>query len=150
VNTRRARLPSDLHRQPPLTLHDVRERLPWLLPGAVAVAILMGVAAAVDGGRLLVWDAAVTDAAVHLRRPGVDRAALWLSRLGSTPVAAAAGVALAARRCRSVALVMLATVAARPPRSNGSSRRSSSAPARRAHGWSPADDSRGCRRTGGR
>jgi hypothetical protein len=48
----------------------------------------------------------------------VDRAALWLSRLGSTPVAiaaAAAGVALAARRCRSVALVMLVTVAARLP-----------------------------------
>jgi hypothetical protein len=114
VNTRRARSPSDLHRQPPLTLHDVRERLPWLLPDAVAVAILLGVAAAVDGGRLLVWDAAGTDAAVHLRRPGVDRAALWLSRLGSTLVviaAAAAGVALAARRCRWVARVLVRTFA---------------------------------------
>jgi undecaprenyl-diphosphatase len=40
-----------------------------------------------------------------------------VSRLGSTPVvlaAGAAGVILAARRCRSVALVMLVTVAARP------------------------------------
>jgi membrane-associated phospholipid phosphatase len=41
-----------------------------------------------------------------------------VSRLGSTPVvlaAGAAGVAIAARRCRSVAVVMLVTVAARPP-----------------------------------
>jgi membrane-associated phospholipid phosphatase len=118
VNNRRTGPLSDLHRQPPLTLHDVRERLPWLLPGAVALAILLAVAAGVDGGQLLVWDAKLTDAAVRLRSPGVDRAALWLSRLGSTPVvlaAGAAGVALAARRCRSVALVMLVTVAARPP-----------------------------------
>jgi len=67
---------------------------------------------------LLVWDRPITDAVVRARSPGVDRVALWVSRLGSTPVVLAAGlagVALAARRCRLVALVMLVTIAARPP-----------------------------------
>jgi hypothetical protein len=75
--------------------------LPWLLPGAVALALLLGAAAAVDGGRPLVWDATFTDAAVRLRSLRVDRAALWLTRQGSTPVviaAGAVGVALAAER----------------------------------------------------
>jgi len=108
----------DLHRSPPITLRQIRERQPWLLVGAGALAILLGVLAAFDEGRLLVWDRPITDAVVQLRSPSVDRVALWVSRLGSTHVvlvAGAAGVALAARRCRSVALVMLAVVAARPP-----------------------------------
>jgi undecaprenyl-diphosphatase len=109
---------SDLHRSPPITLRQIRERQPWLLIGAGALAVLLGVLAAFDGGRLLVWDRPITDAFVEHRSPGVDRVALWVSRLGSTPVvlaAGAAGVALAARRCRSVALVMFVVVAARPP-----------------------------------
>lgn len=107
----------DLHRSPPITLRHVAERLPWLLIGAAALAVVLGVLAAIDGGRLLVWDRPITNAAVEHRSPGVDRVALWVSRLGSTPVvllAGAAGVALAARRCRSVAVVMLVVVAARP------------------------------------
>jgi membrane-associated phospholipid phosphatase len=110
--------PRDLHRSPPITLRAIRERRPWLLAGAAALAVLLGIAAAVDRGRLLLWDGPITDAVVGLRSPGVDRVALWASRLGSTPVVLAgglAGVALAARRCRAVALVMLLTVAARPP-----------------------------------
>ena len=89
-----------------------------MLPGAVAVAVVLGVLAAYDGGRLLVWDRPITDAVVELRSAGVDRFARWVSRLGSTPVVLAAGlagVALAARRSRSVAVVMLVVVAARPP-----------------------------------
>ena len=108
----------DLHRSPPITLRHIRERQPWLLVVAGALAVLLGVLAAYDGGRLLVWDRPITDAVVEHRSPGVDRVALWVSRLGSTPVvlaAGAAGVALAARRCRSVALVMLVVLAARPP-----------------------------------
>lgn len=107
----------DLHRSPPITLRHVAERQPWLLVGAAALAVVLGVLAAIDGGRLLVWDRPITNAAVEHRSPGVDRVALWVSRLGSTPVvllAGAAGVALAARRCRSVAVVMLVVVAARP------------------------------------
>jgi hypothetical protein len=101
VNNRRAGRRRTCTYSPPLTQHHVRERLPWLLPGAVALGLLLGVGAAVDGGRLLAWDATLTDAAVRLRSPRVDRAALWLSRQGSTPVviaAGAAGVALAADR----------------------------------------------------
>jgi undecaprenyl-diphosphatase len=78
----------------------------------------LGVAAAVDGGKLLVWDPPVTDMFISLRSPLLDRVALWISRLGSTPVVitgGVVGVALAARRWPTVALVMLVTVAARPP-----------------------------------
>jgi undecaprenyl-diphosphatase len=109
---------SDLHRSPPITLRHIQERQPWLLVAAGALAVILGVLAAFDGGRLLVWDRPITDAVVEHRSPGVDRVALGVSRLGSTPVvlaAGAVGVALAARRCRSVALVMLVVVVARPP-----------------------------------
>jgi membrane-associated phospholipid phosphatase len=110
--------PGNLHQSPPVTLRRIRQEWPWLAPAALALFVVLGVAAAIHGGAALVWDGPITDAAVTLRSPAVDRAALWASRLGSTPVvlaAGAAGVALAARRCRSVALVMLVTVAARPP-----------------------------------
>jgi len=109
---------TDLHRSPPITLRQIRESQPRLLSGAVALAVVLGIAAAVDGGPLLVWDPSATDIFISLRSPGLDRVALWISRLGSTPVVltvGVAGVALAAQRCHSVALVMLVTVAARPP-----------------------------------
>jgi hypothetical protein len=85
---------------------------------SLTLVLLLSIAAALDGGRLLAWDPPLTDAFIGLRSPAVNRGALWISRLGSTPVviaAGGAGVALAARRCRSVGLVMLVTVAARPP-----------------------------------
>jgi membrane-associated phospholipid phosphatase len=108
----------DPDRWPPITLRAIWGGRPWLLWGAVVLAVLLGVGAAIDDGRLLVWDRPITDAVVRLRSPGVDRVALWVSRLGSTPVvlaAGAAGIALAARRSRLVALVMLVVVATRPP-----------------------------------
>ena len=98
----------DLHRSPPITLRRIGERFPWLLAGAAALAVVLGVLAAIDGGRLLVWDRPITDAVVEHRSPAVDRVALWISRLGSTPVVlmfGAVGVALAAARCRWVARV---------------------------------------------
>jgi undecaprenyl-diphosphatase len=118
ATTERARPPPDLHRSPPTTLRGICESHPRLLAGAGALAAVLGVAAAVDGGRLLVWDPPVTDMFISLRSPLLDRVALWISRLGSTPVVitgGVVGVALAARRCPTVALVMLVTVAARPP-----------------------------------
>ncbi len=108
----------DLHRSPPASLRGIRQRWPWLTPAALAVVVLLGVAATIRSGAALAWDRPITEACVELRSPWVDRAALWISRLGSTPVvlaAGAAGVALAARRCRSVALVMVVVVMARPP-----------------------------------
>jgi membrane-associated phospholipid phosphatase len=109
--------PADLHRSPPMTLRAVRHRYPALVPAAILGFVLLAIAATMHNGAALVWDGPITHAAVALRSPAVDRFALWVSRLGSTPVvlvAGAAGVLLAARRCRSVALVMLVTVAARP------------------------------------
>jgi undecaprenyl-diphosphatase len=109
---------ADLHRSPPMTVRAVRARNRWLLPTAVTVAVVLGVLAAISNGRWLVWDPPITRFFVGLRTPGVDRTALWISRLGSTPVVIAGGlvgVVLAAVRCRTVAAVMLITVAARPP-----------------------------------
>jgi membrane-associated phospholipid phosphatase len=87
------------------------------VPAALVLASLLGALASVCHGGLLVWDRPVTDASVALRSPLVDRLALWISRLGSTPVvlgAGAIGVVVTARRCRALALVMLVTIAARP------------------------------------
>ena len=99
-------------------LRGIWDRRPVLLTTAVAVAIILGVLASIDGGRLLFWDRPITDAVVDLRSPGVDRFARWVSRLGSTPVVIGvglAGVALGALRSRAVAVVMLAVIATRPP-----------------------------------
>ena len=66
----RAGLDTDLHRSPPITLRQIRESQPRLLSGAVALAVVLGIAAAVDGGRLLVWDPPVTDAFISRDRQG--------------------------------------------------------------------------------
>lgn len=108
----------DLHRAPLMTLRTIRQRCPWLVPAALMLFALLGTAAGVRRGELLVWDQPITDASVTLRGPLVDRIALWVSRLGSTPVvfvAGAVGIVLAARRCGTLALVMLVTIAARAP-----------------------------------
>lgn len=89
-----------------------------MLPTALVVAIALGALAAIGRGRWLLWDEPISRVAVELRRPGVNRVALSISRLGSTPVVLIGGligVLLAARRCRSLAVVMLVTVADRPP-----------------------------------
>jgi undecaprenyl-diphosphatase len=107
----------DLHRAPPATLRRIRQRWPWLVPAALVLAGLLAALASVRNGALLVWDRPITDASVALRSPLVDRLALGVSRLGSTPVvlgAGAIGVLAAARRCRALALVMLVTIASRP------------------------------------
>lgn len=88
------------------------------MPTALVLAVVLGALATVRHGAPLVWDRPITDASVALRGPLIDRIALWVSRLGSTPVVLVAGVIgviVAARRCRTLALVMLATIALRPP-----------------------------------
>src|SRR5262245_8039763 len=99
------------------TLRDVRRRWPALVPLAVMVPLLLGVAAMVGDGRLLVWDAPITDAAVSLRGGWLDQLALAVSRLGSWIVVFPVGAALALlarRRSRELALVMAAVLVARP------------------------------------
>jgi undecaprenyl-diphosphatase len=88
------------------------------VPAALVLAVVLGALATVRHGAPLVWDRPITNASVALRGPLIDRIALWVSRLGSTPVVLVAGVIgviVAARRCRALALVMLATIALRPP-----------------------------------
>jgi undecaprenyl-diphosphatase len=79
---------------------------------------MLGLAAAIGGGRLLVWDVPITEAAVSHRTAWLDAAALAVSRLGSWVVVFPVGLALAvvaSRRSPPLARVILVTVAARPP-----------------------------------
>jgi undecaprenyl-diphosphatase len=102
----------------PAGLGELRRRVPWLLPVAVVTAVALSVLAAIGEGKWLVWDEPITRQFVDWRSAGVDRVALWVSRLGSTPVVllgGLVGVLLAARRSRAVALVMLVVVATRGP-----------------------------------
>ena len=84
---------------------------------AVAVAVVLGVLAAIDDGRWLVWDPPITRLSIEARTAGVNRMALWVSRLGSTPVVIGQVSPASCSRAAlpTVAVVMLLTVAARPP-----------------------------------
>jgi len=109
--------PAPFHRTPPFGLRRIRERWGWVVPVALALVAVLGAMAMVRRGELLFWDRPITDACVGLRSAWIDRAALWVSWLGSMPVvlaAGAAGAVVAARRCRHVAVVMLLVVATRP------------------------------------
>ena len=79
----------------PYTFRQLRERWPLLIPLAVLVPLALGVAAMVDGGRLLAWDAPITAFAVDHRTHGWNAFALFMSRLGSWMVVFPAGAALA-------------------------------------------------------
>ena len=109
--------PAPLGARVPVTFAAVRRRWPAATTLAAIVPLILGLAATIDGGRLLVWDAWLTDAAVAHRTAWLDDLALAVSRLGSWaivfPVAAVLALA-AARRSRTLAWVILVTVAARP------------------------------------
>ncbi|QYG94194.1 phosphatase PAP2 family protein [Iamia sp. SCSIO 61187] len=101
----------------PLTFRTVRRRWPSLIPLAVLVPLVLGALAMIDGGRLLVWDAPLTAAAVDHRSTAIDDLSRAVSRLGAWPVVYPLGAALAlaaARRSPRLAWVIVATVAARP------------------------------------
>jgi undecaprenyl-diphosphatase len=87
------------------------------LPFAVLLPLLLGAAAMVDAGRLLVWDAPLTARAVAHRSPWIDEMALAISRLGAWPVIYPVGALLAwcaSRRSRTLAAVIVVVVACRP------------------------------------
>jgi undecaprenyl-diphosphatase len=101
----------------PCTFRQVRERWPLLIPLAVLVPLALGLAAMVDGGRLLAWDVPITAFAVDHRTSGWNSLALFVSRLGSWMVVfpVGAALALAARpRSRTLAMVIVVTLLARP------------------------------------
>jgi membrane-associated phospholipid phosphatase len=101
----------------PITFRAVRQRRPLLIPLAVLLPVVLGALAMVDRGRLLLWDAPLTAAAVDHRTAWIDNVALAVSRLGAWPVVFPLGAALAlaaARRSRCLAWIIVVTVAARP------------------------------------
>lgn len=58
--------------RPPLTFAAVRRRWPALPALAVVVPLVPGIAATIDGGRLLFPGPALTDAAIAHRTPWLD------------------------------------------------------------------------------
>ncbi len=101
----------------PLTFRSVRHRWPLLIPLAVLVPLVLGALAVIDGGRLLIWDAPLTAAAVDHRSTAIDDLSRVVSRLGAWLVVYPLGAALAlaaARRSPRLAWAIVATVAARP------------------------------------
>jgi len=101
----------------PCTFARLRQRWPLLLPVVVLVPLALALAATVDGGRLLAWDAPLTARAVAHRTPWIDELALAISRLGAWPVVYPVGALLAwlaSRRSRTLAAVIIVVVASRP------------------------------------
>ena len=106
-----------LGRAVPFTFAQARRRWPLLLPAALLVPLLLGLAASLDGGRLLLWDAPLTAQAVAHRSAWVDHIALAVSRLGAWPVVYPVGALLAwlaSRRSRTLAMIIVVVVASRP------------------------------------
>ena len=106
-----------LGRAVPFTFAQARRRWPALLPIAVLLPLVLGLAAAVSGGHLLVWDPPLTAGAVAHRSPWIDDLALSVSRLGAWPVVYPVGALLAwiaSRRSRTLAAVIVVVVATRP------------------------------------
>jgi undecaprenyl-diphosphatase len=95
----------------------LRRCYPVLTPAVAVLPVALGLGAMIRGGRVLVWDAPLTDVAVAHRTPWLNDIALVASRLGSWVVvfpAAAVLIALAALRSRRLAGIMLVVVMARP------------------------------------
>jgi len=127
----RARFPNRrarLHGHPPLTPAGVLLRFRITTPVVVCVFAFLAIAAAVDGGSLLLrWDEPVTRALLDLRSPGLDGIVKALSSLGGLTVVILVLLLLLLlvwQQCRSLALVLLAASLARPL-SSGVSRNSS-------------------------
>lgn len=103
-------------RPPPLLL-ALHRRWPPLTVASAVLPLLLGLAAMVDAGRLLVWDRPLTETAVAHRTPRLNDLALAASRCGSWKVVYPAAIVIAlvaAWRSRPLAGVIVVVVAARP------------------------------------
>ena len=109
---------ANLHGHPPLTPAGVMLRFRMTIPVVVSVFAFLSIAAAVDGGSLLLtWDEPVTRALMDLRFPGLDGIVKALTTLGGLTVVTLVLILLVLlvwHECRSLALVLLAASLARP------------------------------------
>ncbi len=107
-----------LHGHPPLTPAAVLLRWRATVPLLGAAFVALAVAAAIDGGSLLLtWDRPVMDGVEELRTGWLDGVVKAISQLGGVIVVVlglAVLLALVWKRCRSLALVLLAATMARP------------------------------------
>ena len=108
----------DLHHSPPLTPAAFFARRPWLLVGIGATFVFLAFAAAIRRGALLLtWDEPIQRAVEARRGQGWDVLFTTASRFGSTLVVLVLGAVLtvlAARRCRAVAIAVVAATLTRP------------------------------------
>ena len=114
----RRRTAGGLHRHPPLTPAGVLLRYRATVPVLVAVFVSLALAAALDGGSLLLtWDEPVQRWAEGSRSGALDRFMGAVSHLGGLTVVVLGLVVLLALvwgRCHSLALALLAATLARP------------------------------------
>jgi undecaprenyl-diphosphatase len=104
----------DLHLDPPMTLSRVSRRIPWLLPAALGVFVILAAGALFN---VLPWDEPITRWLVDLRTPEMNSVVRKISFLGSTPVVfTVAGLAAlaAAKRCPRLAVAIVVIALCRP------------------------------------
>jgi undecaprenyl-diphosphatase len=109
---------ASLHHAPPLTPSAFFARRPWLLAVIGVAFLFLAFAAAIRRGAvLLTWDEPIQRAVEGRRGAGWDVLFSTASRFGSTLVVLTLGgllALLAARRCRAVAIAVVAATISRP------------------------------------
>lgn len=107
-----------LHRHPPFTPVGVLARSPYPIAFLATTFVLLALAAALDGGSILLrWDEPIQKAVEGWRESGRTDLVLMISNLGGTRFVIFGSVALLAivwRRCHSLAIVLAAATLARP------------------------------------
>lgn len=109
---------TSLHLDPPSSPRGLLLRHPAIVWSVAGVSMLLAVAAAVDGGSLLlVWDEPIQRWVESRRTDDLETVFRSFSRMGSNIVvfsSFAVILAVVARRCRVLALALAAAVLARP------------------------------------
>jgi len=108
-----------LHLEPPTSPRGLLLRHRAILWVVVATSVFLAIAAAVDGGSLLlVWDEPIQRWVEARRTDGLDTVFRSFSRMGSNVVVFSSFVVIlvvVARRCRPLALALAVAVLARSP-----------------------------------
>lgn len=110
--------PGHLHRLPPVTIGGLLLRWRYTVPALVGAFVLLALAAAVAGGRLLLtWDQPIQRWVESNRTDALDTFFLYATRLGSLQMVLlglAVLLLIAFRRCPSLFVLVVAAAAARP------------------------------------